>query len=239
MRLQQGAKISANRELACLKNIFNRCIEWKKYEGENPVRGIRPFHESLNRVRFLTHEEEKKLLVATKEPLSTIILLGIHAGLRIKAEGLTLLWRDIDLIRRTLTVQAAHAKNKQERTVPLNSVLRNALKNLKARAEGEYVFTSRTGEPFRSIRTAFTTVCRNASLTDITPHVLRHTFASRLVMAGVDLRTVQELGGWKDLKMVMRYAHLSPAHKAEAVEKIVNYSTTLFTTSQISPAVNH
>jgi hypothetical protein len=48
-------------------------------------------------------------------------------------------------------------------------------------------------------------------------------------MTGVDLRTVQELGGWKDLKMVVRYALLSPAHKADAVERIANHSTTLFT----------
>ena len=57
----------------------------------------------------------------------------------------------------------------------------------------------------------------------MTPHTLRHTFASRLVMAGVDLRTVQELGGWQTLAMVERYAHLSPAHKAQAVERLVEF----------------
>ena len=56
---------------------------------------------------------------------------------------------------------------------------------------------------------------------DVTPHTLRHTFASRLVMGGVDLRTVQELGGWKELDMVVRYAHMSPSHKADAVERIM------------------
>ena len=70
--------------------------------------------------------------------------------------------------------------------------------------------------------------CDRAKLTDVTPHVLRHTFASRLAMAGVDLRTIQELGGWRSLKMVERYAHLSPSHKAEAVERLANF-TSLFT----------
>jgi hypothetical protein len=55
----------------------------------------------------------------------------------------------------------------------------------------------------------------------VTWHALRHTFASRLMAAGVDLRTVQELGGWKTLSMVQRYAHLSPGHLAAAVEKII------------------
>lgn len=60
-----------------------------------------------------------------------------------------------------------------------------------------------------------------ARLEGVTWHALRHTFASRLVAAGVDLRTVQELGGWRTLSMVQRYAHLSPGHLAAAVEKIV------------------
>jgi hypothetical protein len=66
----------------------------------------------------------------------------------------------------------------------------------------------------------------------VTPHVLRHTFASRLVMARVDLRTVQELGGWSSLDLVQRYAHLSASHKAEAVERIAipGNSPTLITT---------
>src|SRR5436309_5193671 len=60
-----------------------------------------------------------------------------------------------------------------------------------------------------------------ARLDGVTWHALRHTFASRLVAAGVDLRTVQELGGWKTLSMVQRYAHLSPGHLTAAGEKIV------------------
>ena len=60
-----------------------------------------------------------------------------------------------------------------------------------------------------------------ARLDGVTWHALRHTFASRLVAAGVDLRTAQELGGWRTLSMVKRYAHLSPGHLVAAVEKIV------------------
>jgi site-specific recombinase XerD len=69
----------------------------------------------------------------------------------------------------------------------------------------------------------------------VTPHILRHTFASRLAMAGVDERTIQELGKWKELEMLQRYAHLSPNHKSEAVEKIANHFTTLFTTPVSAP----
>jgi site-specific recombinase XerD len=63
---------------------------------------------------------------------------------------------------------------------------------------------------------------RDASRLDgLTWHGLRHTFASRLAMAGVDLRTIQELGGWKTLSMVQRYAHLAPGHLRAAVDRLV------------------
>ena len=63
-----------------------------------------------------------------------------------------------------------------------------------------------------------------SGLEGYTWHGNRHTFASRLVMAGVDLRTVQELGGWRSLTMVQRYGHLEPAHLQQAVERLVNPS---------------
>jgi site-specific recombinase XerD len=64
---------------------------------------------------------------------------------------------------------------------------------------------------------------KNSSLQDVTWHIFRHTYISRLVMAGVDLRTVQELAGHKDIKMTVRYAHLAPAHKLAAVDKLAEY----------------
>jgi integrase len=119
------------------------------------------------------------------------------------------------LKRGTLTVEAAYAKNGRTRTVPLNSIALETLKRLKV--DGEHIFVNDEGMPYRSISSIFKRACKRASLIGVTPHTLRHTFASRLVMAGVDLRTVQELGGWQTLSMVERYAHLSPAHKAQAV----------------------
>lgn len=80
------------------------------------------------------------------------------------------------------------------------------------------------GKPYKSVRTAFNNAVSRAKLDDATVHTLRHTFASRLVMAGVDLPTVQKLVGWKTLDMVLRYAHLSPSHLDGAVEKIAKNS---------------
>lgn len=120
-----------------------------------------------------------------------------------------------------VTIPAAYAKSGKTRSVPLNAVIRAALERLKEgeQGQGDYVFSKRDGSPYRSIRTAFNNAVNRAKLTDVTIHTLRHTFASRLTMVGVDLRTIQELGGWSNLEMVQRYSHLSQSHKAEAVEK--------------------
>jgi integrase len=79
------------------------------------------------------------------------------------------------------------------------------------------VFLTQKGTPYRYISKVFEAACKRADLPDVTFHDLRHTFASRLVMAGVDLPTVQALMGHKTIAMTMRYAHLSPEHKRAAV----------------------
>jgi integrase len=126
----ENAKIAANREITCLKTLYNRCIDWKRYEGENPARKVKKFEESEGKLRFLTEEEEGRLLAAAKEPLRTSILVGIYTGLRILAEALTLKWENIDLQRAYLTVEAAYAKGKQTDTLPLNHILVQARHHL-------------------------------------------------------------------------------------------------------------
>ena len=231
-------------DLSRLRTLFNLCIKWKKYEGENPARRFQLAPESRGRVRFLTEEEEQKLLKETGEPLRSMIVVGIHTGLRVQPEGLTLLWPAIDFNQQTVTVEDHFAKNGETRTLPLNSIALATFKQLKRSVPGPSVFMINKGskrrnekhwEPYRSFRTAFESACLRANLRDVTPPVLRHTFASRLVMKGADLRTVQELGGWKNLSMVQRSAHLSQKHKREAVELLAKNSTTLSTTATSEP----
>jgi integrase len=89
-----------------------------------------------------------------------------------------------------------------------------------AKSQSEYVFAKPDGKPYKSGQNIFQTACKKAGLTDISPHVMRHAFGSRLAMAGVDACTIQELGPWSSLAMVQRYVNLSKSHKAEAIEKI-------------------
>lgn len=238
-RLSEGAKVAVNRELSRLRTLFNLCIKWRKFEGPNPASRYQRAPESRGRVRFLTEAEEKALLDVAQEPLRSAIIIGIHTGLRMQSEGMTLTWGNVDFAQKSVTVEDHFAKNGETRTIPLNSVALEALKALKARVPGPQVFMTSKGskrkgnkhwEPYKSFRTAFETAVRRAKLSGVTPHVLRHTFASRLVMRGANLRTVQELGGWKSLAMVQRYAHLSQEHKRQAVELLANNSPQLFPT---------
>jgi len=137
---------------------------------------------------------------------------------------LSLTWEDVDFRRQTITVQAAYAKNGESRSVPMNEVLTATLQTVRmSTATDGPVFRTRTGEPYRSFRTAFTHAVRQASMVDFTFHDLRHTFASRLVMSGVDLPTVQELMGHKDISMILRYTHLSSDHKQRAVRALEQF----------------
>jgi len=237
-RLDEGAKVAVNRELSRLRTLYNLCIQWRKYEGDNPARRFKMAPESRGRIRSLSDEEEQRLLAVCDEPLRSVIILAIHTGVRPYSEGLSLTWDNVDFNHCIATVEDHFAKNGETRTVPLNSIALKTIRELKKRTPGPWVFMTNKGskrrgdkhwEQYRSFRTAFETACRHAKLSGVTPHVLRHTFASRLVMQGVDLRTVQELGGWKSLNMVQRYAHLSQDHKRQAVGLLAKNSPPLFT----------
>lgn len=217
-RVRAGVRVRCNREISILKNLYNRMKQWQLYEGDNPAAAVKLTKEPKQRLRFLDPEEETLLLSKCKEPLRTQIIVGLYCGVRLKSEGLTLRWADIDFTRGLLSVQSAWAKNGKMRGVPMNSLVREALGRLPKK--GEWVFAKEDGTPYTSV-CGFNKARKAAGLSDVTVHTLRHTFATRLIENGVDLRTVQELGGWSDLKMLERYGHVSPSRKAAAVEGLI------------------
>jgi site-specific recombinase XerD len=137
-----------------------------------------------------------------------------------RQELVTLRPEEVDFQRRTVTVAACYSKNGESRTLPMGERLKAVLQEAFAvRGDSPTVFVTDAGIPWTrwGLTSAFQRTSRRAGLGTIGPHVLRHTFGSRLVMAGVDLRTVQELLGHKDIKMTLRYAHVSPDHTRKAM----------------------
>ncbi len=161
--------------------------------------------------------------------LKPCILLSLNTGLR-RNELFNLKWADVDIDRKVITVNAETAKGGTTRHIPLNQEALTVLKLWK-RQEGlkslllidgtKYIFPNEDEQPFHDVRTSWGNVLRKAKIHNFRWHDLRHSFASKLVMAGVDLNTVRELLGHSDYKMTLRYAHLAPEHKAAAVAKLV------------------
>ena len=222
-------KTTLNRYRATISMIFQEAIRNGKAEA-NPARLVRLHREANSRLRFITYEEEEEIRAvirkrcAVHEPEFT---LALETGMR-RGELYGLEWDRVHLERRQLIL--LETKNGTSRVVILTTRAVEALEELKKRrsTETDKVCLTRYGEPMISPRAWFELVMEEAMagnrlLKDVIWHVFRHTYISRLVMAGVDIRTIQELAGHKDIKMTTRYAHLAPAHKLAAVDRLAEY----------------
>ena len=146
-----------------------------------------------------------------------IVLLALNTGMR-RGELFGLEWRSVNMAGKLLTVEAGNAKSGKTRHLPLNSEAMDVLRRWKKQHGGSgLVFPSASGARFNNINKAWAGIITTAKLPDFNFHDLRHDFASKLVMAGVDLNTVRALLGHADIKMTLRYAHLAPGKLADAV----------------------
>lgn len=180
--------------------------------------------------------------------LKPMVLLSLCTGMR-RGEVFNLEWADVDLDRSTVTVRGAVAKTGTTRHIPLNDLAIGTLRGWRAQTDGAgLVFPAhsrkatkapadddtpswvdatrkraKTPGAFDNVNTAWRMLLDkdHANISAFRWHDMRHHFASKLVMAGVDLNTVRDLLGHTDLKMTVRYAHLAPQAKAAAVQKIV------------------
>lgn len=220
-RLETVSPASVNRELATLKNMFTMAIKWD-FVNTNPAKEVRLLKEPPGRLRYLKSEEAKALLTVCAGHIRPIVVTALNTGMR-KGELLKLKWADVDLNNRKITV--INAKNNESRVIPINKTLYQELFSLSERSTGDYVFSDKNDRPYGDVKKSFLTALKSAKIEDFRFHDLRHTFGSYLVMQGVDVKTVQQVMGHKDIRMTMRYAHLSPRYVQKAVEKLDNIWT--------------
>lgn len=216
-----------NRLLATLKHMFSKAVDWELVEEDalKRVRKVKLLPENNRRLRYLSKEECQALINSCCKyasydlsHLKPIVITALNTGMR-KEEILSLEWeKHVDLRHGFILLDKT--KNGDRREVPINQTLRDAFQGLVRRIDSPYVFIDGDGKRFKDVKRSFVTACKKAGIKDFHFHDLRHTFASHLVMAGVDITTVKELLGHKILTMTLRYAHLAPAHKVKAVESL-------------------
>ncbi|MFC1592559.1 tyrosine-type recombinase/integrase [Candidatus Omnitrophota bacterium] len=224
-RKEQGvANTTVNNELQLLNSVFNLATRWG-YATNNPLKGIKRLKEDNDKKpQFLSKEECKILLSNCGEFLYPIFYTFLNSGMR-KSELENLEWSDVDFERRKIKIRIKEnwRPKTTEREIPINDGLFNLLKQHKEKAKkGPYIFHKKGKkiEP-NYLRKKLLAITKKCGLDHITKiHSLRHTFASHLVMSGVDLPTVKKLMGHSDIETTMIYSHLADEHVDKAVEKL-------------------
>lgn len=189
----------------CIRQRRDNSNEWRRQRGYQLLPDLRQFH-------YADH-------------LTPLVLLSINTGIR-KGELFSLTWEHVDLKTQMITIEGGTTKSQQTRHIPLNKEALFVLQNWQDQTGQTtgLVFPGPKGKKMGNVKRSWGKVLKAAEIECFRWHDLRHHFASRLVMRGVDLNTVRELLGHSDIQMTLRYAHLAPEHKAAAVEKLLSPS---------------
>lgn len=209
-RLKEVTPSTVNHEHRYLKAVFNECIRMQVWTGPNPLMALRQVHVHEPELLYLSIQQCSRLLDEcsnSRNPyVRTIALICLSTGAR---------WREAEELQRHHVsggrVHFYGTKNGRFRVVPISAALQEEILSVGQKGKARL---------FPESRTAFRCAYKRAGLT--TPgqclHILRHTFASHFMMNGGDILTLQRILGHSDLKMTMRYAHLSPDHLRDALK---------------------
>ncbi len=221
---QEAKPKTINMELQTLKSIMTLAVKWG-YANDNPAKNVDPIKIiRQNEARFLTKEEYKKLLENCGGWLYPIFYTFLNTGMR-KQELMTLEWVDVDFERNKIKIRVKDdwTPKTAEREIPISNGLRTLLLEIKKRAGGSLVFHDDQGQKIENnkLRKELMKVTKRCGFGDVTKlHTLRHTFASHLVMKGVDLPTIKLLMGHSDIATTMIYSHLAQDHLSDVVSKL-------------------
>ena len=209
-----------NRYFAALRHILNLAIA-ESYLVTNPVKGVRFFPEPTGRLKFLTEVEIARLREYLSPEHWAVVAFSIETGLRL-SEQFHARWDCMNTEQGILTIPLSISG--KTRHVILSESAISIVGGLSSWTHSPFLFPSPLipGQAMQGrnfVVKIYEPALKQAGIEGATWHTLRHTFASRAVMAGVDIRSVQELMGHSTITMTMRYAHLSPAHLRTAVNK--------------------
>ena len=217
---------TVNNILALAKKMMATAVDWDLM-GNNPFAEVKPVKKGNQTFDYWTLEERDKFLDSYKDKdpdFHNVVLVACHTGLRL-GELAGLSWESVDFRRKMITVKETYnfklkkeldrTKNLDSVDIPMNHSVYETLKDMKAAARGKKVFSL---ELLQTACMKLRRRCKWAGIKPIRFHDLRHTFASCLAMAGVDLMLIKELMRHKSYQMTLRYAHLHPDYLKGATD---------------------
>ena len=207
------SRATVNNELKKFKALVNKAVEWGTIP-RNSINKVKTLQRLDARPRSYFTSEQLVAIYAADPSSSAIWQLLANTGLRV-GEAMNLQWKDVDAQKiRVLSTKENMTKTRQWRDIPISPGASGALRQLDTTST--YVLPRMCK---MTLRTRFKRACEKAGVVG-TPHELRHTFISHLVMQGVPLRTVQVLAGHKTIAVTEQYAHLAPNHMADMVANL-------------------
>lgn len=224
-RLQSVGPSSVIQDLSFLRCLYRTArLEWG-LAIDDPTVDLRRPSAPHHRLTLLTPSQIDRLLdwccMSRQELLPCYVLLQLHTAMR-PSEGAGLRW---DQVRMEQGVLDLTETKTDPRRVPMTQTVRTLLADLRTRrpADNPHVFLPDgrfRALPHRFFRRAFGTACRHASIDGFSLYGLRHSAASYLIMAGVDIRTVAEIMGHRNISQTMRYTHFLDEHRVTAIQAI-------------------
>lgn len=212
---------TANRTLELLRSVYNKAIEWKDFDGENPCIGIKKFSTST-RARFIKGEELpaffNALAQSDSESFKHYIMLSLFTGAR-KSNVLGMKWEDIDSDRKVWTVPDSVSKNGEPMTIPLTRIASEVLESRK-KAHDVWVFPAKSASGhMENPKKRWATLLSEAGLTNLRLHDLRRSLGSWAAMTGASLTIIGSALGHKSVAATQIYARLQSDPVLEAMER--------------------
>ena len=224
IRSQKVSQTTTNRDLAALRVMLNFAIR-QGHIRSNPFNSVKLFPEGPGMMRVVSHEEQHRYLAAANPLLRDIAVVMLETGMR-PQEVFSIQSENVHLAGRYVFIPRGKS-HFARRNVVLTDAAADVLRRRLAEAKGAYLFPHRRtpDRPLTTIQKAHLEAIANAGISPrFRLYDFRHTFGTRMAMAGVDLATLKELMGHANISTTMRYVHPTPEHKRNAIEKLERFN---------------
>jgi len=206
-----------NRYFAVLKKAYNLIIMNHRLNLLNPCNLVKPLKIDNHIMRYLTEDEEKRLLAELAPHLKPIVICALTTGLRL-SNILNLKWSSINFDYGFIEILKQENKGHKKIQIPLSKKFKEELKKIGIKKTGYVFINPDTDKPYTTIKTGFNKALERAGIENFRFHDLRHTVGTRLVAQGADLQTVKELLAHSDIKTTQRYLHPVKENIKKAVD---------------------